>query len=42
MMHEKKLPDAYINAEGNGVTQQFTDWARPLIGEGLGEMISFN
>ena len=28
---EKKVPDAWINAEGNGVTQAFLDYALPLI-----------
>ena len=27
------MPDAYINAEGNGVTQAFVDYVRPLVGE---------
>ena len=42
MMHEKKLPDNFINAEGNGVTEEFRNWARPLIGAKLPEMIHFN
>ena len=42
MMTERVLPDAYINAEGNGVTEVFKDWCRPLLGEELPEMISFN
>jgi 6-phosphofructokinase 1 len=29
---EKKLPDPFINPEGNGLTQAFLDYARPLIG----------
>lgn len=29
---ERHLPDEYINAEGNGVTPAFLDYARPLIG----------
>ena len=29
---EKKLPDEFINAEGNFVTQKFIDYAMPLIG----------
>jgi len=28
---EKKVPDEWINAEGNGVTQEFIDYALPLI-----------
>lgn len=42
MMYEKKMPDNFINPEGNGVTQSFIEWCRPLIGEELPEMISFN
>ena len=32
---EKLLPDAYISAEGNDVTEAFVDYARPLIGGAL-------
>jgi 6-phosphofructokinase 1 len=28
---EKKVPQEWINAEGNGVTQDFIDYALPLI-----------
>jgi ATP-dependent phosphofructokinase / diphosphate-dependent phosphofructokinase len=28
----KKLPDEFINAEGNGVTEAFRDYATPLVG----------
>lgn len=42
MMYERKMPDEFINEEGNGVTQAFLDWCRPLIGEELPNMISFN
>lgn len=28
----KHMPDAYINAEGNGVTIEFLNYARPLLG----------
>jgi hypothetical protein len=31
----RKVPDAYINKEANFVTQEFLDYARPLIGEQL-------
>lgn len=41
MLHERTLPDYFINQEGNGVTQAFIDWCRPLI-QALPEMISFN
>lgn len=42
MMYERKMPVEFINEEGNGVTQAFLDWCRPLIGEELPDMISFN
>lgn len=42
MMYERKMPDEFINEVGNGVTQAFLDWCRPLIGEELPDMISFN
>ena len=42
MMYERKMPDEFINEEGNGVTQAFLDWCRPLIGGELPDMISFN
>ena len=29
----KSMPDEFINAEGNGVTQAFLDYAKPLAGE---------
>lgn len=32
---EHKLPKEYINAEGNGVTEAFVEYVRPLIGEPL-------
>ncbi|WP_088187319.1 diphosphate--fructose-6-phosphate 1-phosphotransferase [Desulfosporosinus sp. FKA] len=35
MMHEKKLPNQYINERGNGVTPEFIEYCRPLIGEPL-------
>ena len=40
MLVEKKMPDEYINAAGNGVTQAFMDWCAPLIGEPLEKLIS--
>jgi 6-phosphofructokinase 1 len=35
---EKVIPDAYINAEGNGVTRAFIEYARPLIGGPLPDL----
>jgi 6-phosphofructokinase 1 len=29
----KSVPDEYINAEGNGMTQAFIDYAMPLVGD---------
>ena len=41
MLEEKKLPDAFINAAGNDVTDAFVRWVAPLIGEPLPRMVSF-
>ena len=27
------MPDAFINKDGNGVTQAFIDYASPIVGE---------
>ena len=42
MMYERTMPEEFINEKGNGVTQAFLDWCRPLIGEELPDMVSFN
>jgi hypothetical protein len=42
MLYERTMPDDFINEEGNGVTEKFKEWCRPLIGEKLQKMISFN
>lgn len=42
MMYERTMPDEYINEAGNGVTEAFKEWCRPLLGADLPEMISFN
>lgn len=42
MMYERTMPDEFINKEENGVTDAFKEWCRPLLGEGLTSMISFN
>jgi len=42
MMYERTMPDEFINEEGNGVTEVFKEWCRPLLGEKLPEMVSFN
>ena len=33
----KHMPDEFINAEGNGVTQAFHAYCRPLLGNGVPE-----
>ena len=35
MMTERKMPDSFINEAGNGVTEAFKNWARPLLGDPL-------
>ncbi len=42
MMHERILPPEYINDRGNGVTQAFRDWCRPLLGRELTPMLRLN
>ena len=42
MMYERTMPDEFINEEENGVTEAFKEWCRPLLGEKLPEMVSFN
>lgn len=42
MLHERTVPDEFINEAGNGVTEAFKEWCRPLLGGKLPEMISFN
>ena len=34
---EKKMPDEFINEEGNDVTDAFVDWLEPLMGGPLPE-----
>jgi len=31
--HTKSMPDEFINAEGNGITDAFVEYAMPLVGE---------
>ncbi len=42
MMLEHTMPREYINAEGNGVTEAFVQWCRPLLGRELKKMIAWN
>lgn len=39
MMTESKMPDAFINAEGNNVTDAYKDWVRPLLGRPLPKLM---
>ncbi len=41
MMHERKIPEDYINERGNDVTDKFVEWCRPLIGVGIPDYIDF-
>jgi len=41
MLHEKIVPDAFINDAGNNVTAAFVAWCRPLIGGDLPLHVSF-
>lgn len=41
MLTEKTMPDEFINAAGNGVTEAFKSWCRPLLGEALPQFIHF-
>ncbi|MGN0307566.1 MAG: diphosphate--fructose-6-phosphate 1-phosphotransferase [Lachnospiraceae bacterium] len=42
MLVEKTMPADFIQPEGNGVTESFKEWCRPLLGEELAPMITFN
>ena len=42
MMYERTMPDEYINEAGNGVTEAFKEWCRPLIGGELPKMTAWN
>ena len=41
MLTEKTMPDEFINEAGNGVTEAFKEWCRPLIGAPLRRFVSF-
>lgn len=41
MLAERTMPATFINEAGNGVTEAFAEWCRPLIGPPLPEMVSF-
>ncbi len=42
MLTERTMPDEFINEQGNGVTEAFKEWCRPLLGAPTPDMISFN
>jgi ATP-dependent phosphofructokinase / diphosphate-dependent phosphofructokinase len=39
---QRRLPDDFINSSGNGLTDAFTDYAEPLLGEPLPRFIRFS
>ena len=39
MLHERTMPDEFINEAGNGVTEAFREWCRPLLGGALSKML---
>lgn len=41
MMHERIMPDSYINERGNDVTEEFISWCKPLIGSPLPDFVDF-
>lgn len=42
MLHEKVLPDRYINERGNFVNNAFVEWCKPLIGGELTEQFDLD
>ena len=41
MLDERTMPDEFINERGNGVTDAFRTWCRPLLGPALPRFASF-
>ncbi|HIY50962.1 MAG TPA: diphosphate--fructose-6-phosphate 1-phosphotransferase [Candidatus Olsenella avicola] len=41
MLDERTVPDEFINERGNGVTDAFRSWCRPLLGPALPRFASF-
>lgn len=41
MMHEKMMPEEFVNEKHNDVTDKFVKWAKPLIGGKLTEFTDF-
>ena len=42
MLDEKVMPREYINESGNGVTEEYIEWLKPLLGEDLDAMATYN
>lgn len=42
MLQERKMPQEFFAADGNGVTQEYMDWCRPLIGGPLLQFARLN
>ncbi|MBW7572361.1 diphosphate--fructose-6-phosphate 1-phosphotransferase [Caproiciproducens faecalis] len=42
MLHERMMPKEFINEDGTGVTEKFTEWCRPLVGGDLLKFAWFN
>ena len=42
MLRERTMPTEFINENGNGVTERFREWCRPLIGDVFPEMLLLN
>lgn len=41
MLTEQVMPDRYINTAGNGLTEDYVNWLRPLMGQPLPEFVTF-
>ena len=41
MLTERTLPDGYVNERGNGITDAYRRWLRPLLGRPLPQYVSF-
>jgi 6-phosphofructokinase len=39
MLREKKLPRDFLNDTGNGVSEEYLSWCRPLLGEALPQIV---
>ncbi len=41
MLHERKLPDDYISADGFDITKEYLNWLTPLLGQEVPDFINF-